>query len=159
MIVIMGVCGSGKSTIGKNLSQALQADFLEGDDFHSRKNVDKMASGTPLTNTDRIAWINAMTDKIKSTPAQRIVLSCSALNPFVRDRLSHGSARPIHWVYLKVSRDELIRRLRARENHFMKETMIDSQLEAMDPPRDAIVINGDLNPEDILSNILPHFTQ
>lgn len=157
LIVIMGVCGSGKSTIAQTLSQTLEAVFLEGDEFHPAENIEKMTNGKPLTNIDRKAWVDAMGDAIKASDAPVIILSCSALNPFVRDRLSAKCARPIEWVYLKVSRNELVRRMRARENHFMKEVMIDSQLDAMDPPSNAIMIDGDLDPKNILSNILQYF--
>lgn len=159
LIVIMGVCGSGKSTISQTLSEKLEAVFLEGDEFHPAENIKKMAGGEPLTNVDREAWIDAMAMAIRTSTAPMIILSCSALNSFVRDRLSAKSGETADWVYLKVSRAELVRRMRARKDHFMKEGMIDSQLEAMNPPEDAIVIDGDLAPDAILSQILPHFTQ
>jgi len=142
LIIIMGVSGAGKSTLAKSLSEALDIPFLEGDDFHPTENIEKMAGGTPLTNDDRIAWIEAMGGAASEEKAAHIILSCSALNEFVRDSLARHTDRHIHWVYVKVSREELLRRLRTRDNHFMKDELLDSQLAAMEPPDNAIVING-----------------
>lgn len=154
LIVIMGVCGSGKSTIANGLSRSLNAPFLEGDDFHPTTNIEKMASGRPLTNEDRIAWIDAMTEAITHSNAPLLILSCSALNSFVREQLAEKCLRPIQWVYLQVSREELTRRMRARQDHFMKETMIDSQLAALDPPENAHTINGDQSSRVILQDVI-----
>lgn len=154
LIVIMGVSGAGKSTLAKALSEELDCPFLEGDDFHPSANIEKMSGGTPLTNEDRRAWIKAMSRAVSAMDSNVVVLSCSALNEYVRDQLSTGVNREIHWVYLKVSRAELIRRLKTRPNHFMKASMLDSQIEAMSPPSNAIIIDGDQAFKDCLSKAL-----
>lgn len=154
LIVIMGVCGSGKSTIAEAITQSLPAVFLEGDDYHTPENILKMSQGNPLVNEDRAGWVDAMATAIQHSNEFLLVLSCSALNSFVRERLANGCGRPIKWIYLKTSRKELVRRMRARKNHFMKETMIDSQLSAMDPPNEAYTIDGDQCIKAILEDIL-----
>lgn len=146
----MGVAASGKSTIASKLSEAEGWKYLEGDEFHPEANVKKMAGGTPLTNEDREAWIDAMADAVRKDKTDRVILSCSALNDFVRERLRTGCGRTVYWVYLDVSREELSRRMRARENHFMKESMLDSQLAAMEPPASCLRVNGDQSPERIV---------
>ena len=149
----MGVAASGKSTIASRLSEAEGWEYLEGDEFHPEANVERMAGGTPLTNKDREAWIDAMAEAVREYESGTIILSCSALNDFVRTRLIEGCARAVYWIYLHVSREELTRRMQARENHFMKETMLDSQLAAMEPPEDCLRINGDQSVEAILEDV------
>ena len=154
LIVIMGVSGSGKSHIGRSLAKKMSVPFLEGDDFHSEANISKMAGGSPLTNQDREGWIDAMGDTIQKNPDNTLVLSCSALNDFVRDRLKERSKRHIEWIYLDISRDELLRRLNRRKNHFMKADLLDSQLDAMQPPKEAFKINETLKPFEMVQTIL-----
>lgn len=153
LIVIMGVAASGKSTIASELSEAEGWKYLEGDEFHPEANVEKMAGGTPLTNKDREAWIDAMAEAVREYESGPVILSCSALNDFVRERLRTGCSRAVHWVYLDVSREELTRRMQARENHFMKEAMLDSQLAAMKPPEDCLRINGNQSVVAILEDV------
>ncbi|WP_416877007.1 gluconokinase [Litorimonas sp.] len=153
LIVIMGVAASGKSTIASKLSEAEGWKYLEGDEFHPEANVEKMTGGTPLTNKDREAWIDAMAEAVREYETGTVILSCSALNDFVRTRLIEGCACSVHWVYLQVSRKELTRRMQARENHFMKETMLDSQLAAMKPPEYCLRINGDQSVETVLDDV------
>lgn len=153
LIVIMGVSGSGKSHISRKLSKKIDVPFLEGDDFHPEANVSKMAGGIPLSNQDREAWIEAMADAIKSHSEDTLVLSCSALNDFVRIRLKDGCDRHIDWIYLDISRDELLHRLQRRKNHFMKADLLDSQLEAMQPPKEAYRVNENLKPFEMVYSI------
>lgn len=153
LIVIMGVSGSGKSHIGRSLSKKMGVPFLEGDDFHPKANVSKMAGGTPLTNQDREAWIEAMAEAIRGHAENTLVLSCSALNDFVRSRLKNGCGRHIDWIHLDISRDELLRRLQKRKNHFMKADLLDSQLEAMHPPKEAYRVNESLKPFEMVHSI------
>ena len=153
LIVIMGVAASGKSTIASRLSDAKGWQYLEGDEFHPEANVEKMAGGTPLTNKDREAWIDAMALAVVQNESDPIILSCSALNAFVRNRLQDRCDRAVSWVYLKVPREELIRRIEERENHFMKEAMLDSQLSALEPPEDCLEVDADHSIEETISKI------
>jgi len=149
----MGVAASGKSTIASRLSSETGWPYLEGDDFHPEANLKKMSGGTPLTNKDRESWIDAMSEAVEQNENRSVILSCSALNAFVRNRLQDGCGRAASWVYLKVSRKELIRRMESRENHFMKETMLSSQLSALDPPEDCLEIDAEQSIENTLGQI------
>lgn len=149
LFVIMGVSGSGKSTVAQALSDMTGWPFLEGDDFHPAANVAKMAGGTPLTNQDREAWIEAMAETVRKTEPHTLLLSCSALNRFVRDGLENGCQRKVSWVYLKLSREALLNRLNNRADHFMKSDLLDSQIAAMEPPDNAIIFEAD-KPIDVL---------
>lgn len=154
LFVIMGVSGSGKSTVSQALANFTEWPFLEGDDFHPDSNVAKMAGGTPLTNQDRVAWIDAMVEAIKAHESEIVLLSCSALNSFVRERLETGCQRQVKWIYLKLSREALLDRLNSRKDHFMKSDLLDSQLAAMEPPDDAIILDGTKSVEALTHDII-----
>lgn len=153
LVVIMGVAASGKSTIASKLSKATGWRYFEGDDYHPKANVRKMSEGTPLTNKDRVAWIDAMAGAVREDKTDIVILSCSALNEFVRQRLSKGCARKVDWVYLKVSREELTQRMQAREKHFMKESMLKSQLSAMEPPKVCLEVDASQSVQETLNQI------
>lgn len=140
-IVVMGVSGSGKSTIGRALALRLNARFIEGDDFHPPANIAKMSQGTPLTDEDRWPWLEALRQEL-SVAARRgeaVVLSCSALRQVYRDRLGLGLPG-LRWIYLKGDRDALLRNFAKRDDHFMKANMLDSQLRTLEEPVNAIVL-------------------
>jgi gluconokinase len=158
LIVIMGVSGAGKSTIGSALAEKMHRSFLEGDDFHPKANVEKMASGAPLTNQDRKAWIDAMGIAIAASKNETLILSCSALNEFVRTRLTETCGRKVVWVYLHLTRGALFKRLQNRQGHFMKADMLDSQLDAMHPPAEAIRVDGDQTIDVITADIIDAMT-
>ena len=133
VLVVMGVSGSGKSTVGARLAQRLGWDFAEGDDFHPAANVAKMAAGQPLTDADREPWLAAIAAWIDAElqAGRRRVITCSALKRHYRDELRHADVR---FVYLRVARAELERRLTDRPSHFMPASLLDSQLAALEPP-------------------------
>lgn len=149
----MGVAASGKSTLAAALTDATGWPYLEGDDYHSDANVKKMSGGTPLTNEDRIGWIENMTKAVRRSEHETVILSCSALNEFVRTRLQEGCARSVHWIYLDTSHQELTRRMQTRDDHFMTEDMLDSQLAAMDPPSDCLRLNGNQTVDNTLAEV------
>ena len=144
IVVVMGVAGAGKTTVGRQLAETLSWLFLDADTFHSPENVRKMASGEALTDEDRAPWLLAMRATLieRTANSTNVILACSALKERYRDVLRVEEA-PTRFVYLKGDRSLLQQRLRERPGHFMKETMLDSQLAALEDPTDAIVVGID----------------
>lgn len=154
-LIIMGVSGVGKSTIGKALSEKTGWSFIEGDHFHPPENVDKQASGIPLENADRVAWIAGLVDAANElNSSDPTIISCSALNEFVRSRLVLGCRRACKFVWLDLPVDKLNSRLAVRKDHFMPANLLASQLRALDPPTDALHIQAQQSVEDICAEIL-----
>lgn len=141
IVVIMGVAGSGKTTVGELLAAELHSRFLEGDSLHPPANIEKMAYDIPLTDADRAPWLDAIHARIVDSfhRGEDLVVSCSALKQRYRDTLDSDVA--IHWVYLKGSYALILERLRHRQHHFMKPEMLASQFAALEEPADAIVID------------------
>lgn len=135
-IVLMGVCGSGKTALGRQLGARLGLTFRDGDEFHPRANIDKMSAGTPLTDDDRWPWLDAIGAAIgaASTAGNGIVVGCSALKRIYRERIAAAAGRPVLFVWLDGARETLKRRLVARRNHFMPASLLDSQLAILEPP-------------------------
>lgn len=133
--MLIGVSGSGKSTVAKRLAPALDATFLEGDDYHSPANVAKMRSGTPLTDADRWPWLDKLGHAIASHGAhgRSIVVACSALRRAYRDRLAEAARRPLTFIHLTIDPGILQARMRARRQHFMPTALLDSQLATLEP--------------------------
>lgn len=149
IVVLMGVAGAGKTTVGRSLAQVLGCPFLDGDSLHPPRNIDKMARGIPLTDADRAPWLTAVRAHLERAFEQghNLVIACSALKQQYRDFLS--TRVPVIWVYLKGT-EELIRsRLQHRREHFMKAQMLASQLADLEEPSSAIVINV-LSPPDLI---------
>jgi carbohydrate kinase (thermoresistant glucokinase family) len=143
VFVLMGVSGSGKSTVGRCVAERLALTFIEGDDFHPPSNVRKMAAGTPLTDDDRAPWIVALTKGINTRePRRDVVVACSALTQFVRERLRAAVAEPLHFILLSADPAIIQQRLSQRPQHFMKTGMLSSQLAALQWPDDATVIDA-----------------
>ena len=154
VIVVIGVAGSGKSTIGARLAECLGWVFCEGDSFHPTANVEKMARGTPLTEADRTPWLAALRARIAAALAanENIVVACSALKESHRQRL-RVDLEKVRLVYLKGDPQIISQRLRARQGHFMKETMLASQLAALEEAPDALVLDIDAAPDVIVQRI------
>ena len=133
--VVMGVSGSGKTTVAVLLSAALGCQFQEGDDLHPTKNVEKMHSGTPLTDADRLPWLRKIAEEIDGWRArgESGVLTCSALKRSYRDIII-GDRSDVTLVYLKGSHDLIHRRMAARHEHFMPVALLDSQFAALQEP-------------------------
>jgi carbohydrate kinase (thermoresistant glucokinase family) len=132
-VVMMGVSGAGKSTIARCLADELGWDFAEGDDLHPAANVAKMAAGEPLTDADRKPWLEAVAAWIDAEicAGRHGAITCSALKRSYRDLLRRPE---VLFVYLSVPRNELERRLQHRTGHYMPASLLDSQLEALEPP-------------------------
>lgn len=156
IVLVMGVSGSGKSTIGRMLAAALSAEFLEADTFHSRDNVAKMTSGIPLEDADRWPWLEAIGDAIAAhrLAGRPVVLACSALKDSYRRRLFAQAGEPGHVVFLDGKADLIAARLGGRRGHYMPPTLLPSQLATLEPPTDAIRVDIGNRPEDILAGIL-----
>ncbi len=140
VVIVMGVAGSGKTTVGRELAARVGAAFVEGDDLHPESNVGKMARGEPLTDADRAPWIDALCERMAeaSRAGRGLVVTCSALRRSHRQRL-RGAGEDVRFVWLDAPVETLRARLEARERageHFMGARMLASQLEAFEPPTD-----------------------
>jgi gluconokinase len=129
-VVVMGVAGSGKSTVAAELAARRGASFIEGDDFHSVSNLEKMAAGIPLADDDRGPWLEALRNAMAGK--QNVVVACSALKRIYRD--AFRDVDDVRFVHLVVDREEIIARVGKRTDHFMGITMVESQFEALEPP-------------------------
>lgn len=155
LIVIMGVAGSGKTTIGTLLGQQLGIPFFDGDDFHPPENRAKMAAGHPLTDDDRRPWlasINAHLREQERNGASAIV-ACSALKQQYRVWLAAG-LRDLRFVYLRGTPALIAERMRSRQGHFMPPALLDSQFATLEEPRDAVVVEVDASPEEIVERVV-----
>jgi len=154
VIVLMGVSGVGKTTVGRLLADAIGGDYQEGDAFHPPGNVAKMRGGTPLDDADRMPWLRAMAVAIGEWLARErpTVLSCSALKQAYRDVLVDGRSG-IAFVHLAGPRDLIAERLAARAGHYMPATLLDSQLAILEPPADAITVAVDRPPVVLVGEI------
>ena len=132
-VVVMGVSGSGKSTVGAALALRLAVPFCEGDALHPAANVAKMVAGAPLDDADRAPWLERVNAWLR-TCASGGVVSCSALRRRHRDRLREGLEDPLRFVFLDPPRRELEQRLSRRRAHFMPAALLASQLETLEPP-------------------------
>lgn len=132
--VVMGVCGCGKSSVGSRLAESIGARFLEGDAFHSPANVAKMSAGTPLTDADRAEWLLQLMAEIRNAreTGASLVLSCSALKRRYRDLLREGDPE-LRFAHLHGDRELIANRMLARINHYMPLSLLDSQLNVLEP--------------------------
>jgi gluconokinase len=163
IILVMGITGSGKTTVGRLLAERLHWDFADADDFHSAANKEKMHKGIPLTDADREPWLLAIRDRIWRWIAanKNGVITCSALKQSYRDLLlspdegnTAADASDIKIVYLRGSYDLIAERVRARTGHFAGEELLSSQFAALEEPRDAITIDVNQTPEQIVDEAL-----
>ncbi|MCF2949621.1 gluconokinase [Paraglaciecola aquimarina] len=153
--IVMGVSGCGKSTIGDLLSKQLSLPFYDADDFHFPESVKKMASGIPLTDDDRKPWLTLLANKITDWEASGgAVLACSALKQSYRNILQSTTSDTVRFIYLKGEQALLASRLKSRDNHFMPDTLLASQLATLEEPKDAITISLDNTLDVMLSQIL-----
>jgi gluconokinase len=134
-IVVMGVSGCGKSTVASRLAERLRWDFAEADSFHSAANVQKMQSGTPLTDADRWPWLDAIAAWIegKRLEGRHCIVACSALKRVYRERLAHGHS-DVRFVYLKGSYETIAARMAGRSGHYMPLSLLKSQFDALEEP-------------------------
>lgn len=153
IIIIMGVCGCGKSTIGKMLAKRLQCGFSDADVFHSKANIDKMRAGIPLQDEDRWSWLASIRTTIDDFQkrGESHVIACSALRQAYRDVLSPNG--DVTFVYMKGSKDIIRSRLEARQGHYMNPALLNSQFATLEEPKNALTINIEATPEMIVDYI------
>ena len=138
LIVCMGVCGCGKTTLARALGSRSAWPVLEGDEFHPPANIAQMADGNPLTDTDREAWIRAIREEADARPEPTIILACSALSPTVQASLGNVNPRKLIWLWLDIEAADAARRVAARPSHFMPAKLVKSQFDSLRPPRAAL---------------------
>ena len=155
-IVMMGVSGCGKTTVGKALAQELDCPFYDGDDYHPPDNIAKMAKGLPLNDDDRYPWLALLHNLIKGhlEKGETAVLACSALKKKYRDQLRAGN-EDVLFIFLHGDFDTIWQRMLSRSGHYMKEDMLQSQFEALETPYEdeAIIVSIDQSVDDILVQI------
>ena len=153
IVAVMGVTGSGKTTIGLLLAQRLGWEYADADDFHSPENKDKMHRGIPLTDADRLPWLEAIYDYLARADSQHrnLVLACSALKQSYRELLFRGVA--VRLVYLRGSYELIDERLRMRKGHFADDKILAAQFADLDEPTDAVVVDIHPDPERIVDEI------
>ena len=156
IVIVFGVSGAGKTTIGKLLAEELGWRFYEADDFHSRANIEKMRSGLPLADEDRWPWLNLLREQITRSLAakENAVLACSALKRAYRERLRVSD--DVKFVFLCGNYALIERQLRRRRGHFMNPALLQSQfadLEEPEPDEDAITIELERSPEELVEQI------
>lgn len=141
IVVLMGVCGSGKTTVGEALAQALHCRFLDADDFHPPANVAKMAAGEPLTDDDRWPWLDRLAREESQILArgEHAVLACSALKEAYRERLKR--AGDVRIVYLKGDEATIAHRLAQRQHAYMPPSLLPSQFATLEEPKDALAVD------------------
>ena len=158
VLVVMGVSGSGKSTIAAMLAHRLHWLYEDGDWFHPKRNIEKMHHGEPLTDEDRWPWLHAIADWIDATrrSGNRGIVACSALKRVYRDILV-GDRRDVRIIYLKGDRDLIAQRIAARADHFMPPQLLDSQFEALEEPgpdENPVIVSIEPSPREIVTQIL-----
>lgn len=153
--IVMGVSGSGKTSVGKSLAEHLGWGFYDADDFHPPANIEKMANGMPLDDLDRVPWLASLHDLISSSLIHNKpgVLACSALKERYRQRLLEGTAG-VQIVYLKGSYELIWSRMARRKNHYMKAEMLKSQFDALEEPADALTVDISPPVEEIVQAVL-----
>jgi len=161
IIIVMGVTGSGKTTIGKMLAEGLGWGFYEGDEFHPAGNVSKMKKGIPLNDNDRMPWLNTIRKLIMKCIKEKenAIITCSALKDSYRNLLARNN-KEIKLVYLKGDYNVIQKRLKNknRKNHFMNPNLLKSQFDALEEPKNALEIDISKKPKIIVESIKSELT-
>ena len=157
IVIVMGVSGSGKTTVGKLLATSLNWDFSDADDFHSAANIAKMSLGMALDDADRMPWLLELQSAIADwlQVKKNVVLACSALKATYRDLLWVDRMQ-IKLVYLKGDFELISQRLQQRSNHYMKANLLSSQLADIEEPQNAMIVDAAQPPEVIVEQIRSH---
>lgn len=165
MLVVMGVSGSGKSTVAAQVAGRIGAIYVDGDDLHPPENVAKMRSGTPLTNSDRWPWLDRVARELVDKRAQQqgIIVACSALKRAYRDRLREGTGGNVRFIFLDASFEVIDARLAKQIHHFMPEALLRSQFATLQRPSadeiDVVTVQVDQSPEQVTADIVASLGQ
>lgn len=159
-IIVMGVAGSGKTTVGQALAKRLGWDFYDADGFHPIENISKMASGIPLDDADRIPWLASLRALISAslTEQRPAVLACSALKESYRQKLLAQNS-DVLLVYLKGDYDLIWSRLAERQDHYMKPEMLQSQFDVLEEPTDVLTVDVAMSVKEIVGEILRYMEE
>lgn len=150
----MGVSGSGKTTIGKQVAYELALPFYDADDFHPEENINKMSKGIPLNDEDRLPWLNHLASHFKEWESiGGVVLACSALKESYRQLLM-SKGNEVEWIYLAGTKDEIHARMNHRKKHYMKAEMLDSQFEALEEPAYGLRVDTSNDTETIVKTVI-----
>lgn len=154
IVILMGVSGSGKTTIGEKIAAATGGEFFDGDDFHPEANIKKMHAGIPLDDADRLPWLKRLRQLIEEqeTKPAPTFIACSALKRSYRDILAPNDPQ-VTLVYLKGSFSLISERLHARHGHFMPESLLRSQFDALEQPDDCVCVDIDQEPDAIVADL------
>lgn len=155
IIFIMGVSGSGKTTIGQLLAKEKGVPFFDADDFHPIANVKKMKAGNPLNDEDRAPWLDRLNELAQTELKKKgAVITCSALKASYRVRLEEGLPNPPQWVFLNGKFETILKRINQRAGHYMPASLLQSQFDALELPKDAFSVDIEQTPEEIIYQIL-----
>ncbi|WP_124981192.1 gluconokinase [Nonlabens xiamenensis] len=152
IVIIMGVSGVGKTTVGRQLAEEFDCPFQDADDFHPLSNIQKMKAGIALDDTDRWPWLESLNKYLRELKGASLILACSALKQSYRDHLAQGVDH-LHWVFLQASVPLIQKRLESRKSHFFDPKLVRSQFETLEPPTDAIRIDAGQPLDQVVSHI------
>ena len=155
IVIVMGVTGVGKTTVGQLLAEKTGWPLYDADDYHSPASVEKMRAGIPLTDDDRWPWLDRLNALLRAADgrAESAILACSALKQRYRDRLQQG-LQSVRWVHLKGDLELIQSRLQQRTGHYMNPTLLQSQFDALEPPRDAVIVDVGDEPAALAQRVL-----
>ena len=153
VIYIMGVSGSGKSLVGNLLASELSVPFIDADDHHSLSNIKKMSAGIPLNDDDRWPWLRKINQIAKESVRSGCVIACSALKEEYRMTLNNSIEKKVIWIYLKGTFEQIVERMKNRQDHFMQPSMLKSQFDTLEEPENAIIVDVSDLPEQLIQKI------
>ena len=152
----MGVSGSGKSTVGKLLSDRINCPFYDADDFHPSSNIEKMSLGNPLNDSDRNPWLLTLQNIVDKTTKEEksAVMACSALKKRYRNLITGENPQKVIWIYLRGDYHTISDRIKKRQNHFFSADLLRNQFNTLEEPKSALIVDVTLDPQIIVERIV-----